>query len=59
MQNFSSIRIPMINGPDYIEFYADELPPDHNDVIDILRAELAPFKVWRACAVTNQSFIIM
>lgn len=45
------IKIPMINGTDSAEFFPDELPGDANDVIDVLRSELAPFRVWRACAV--------
>ena len=42
----------MISGNDQVEFYPDELPVDFNDLIDVLRSELAPFKVWRACAVS-------
>ncbi len=50
--NACAIRIPMISGHETIEFFPDELPADHNDLIDVLRSELAPFKVWRACAVS-------
>lgn len=45
----------MISGQGTVEFYPDELPADHNDLIDVLRAELAPFKVWRSCAVSWQT----
>jgi hypothetical protein len=55
-QSNCSIRIPMISGSDQVEFYPDELPVDFNDLIDVLRSELAPFKVWRACAVSIFTF---
>lgn len=48
------IRIPLISvggSEEHIDIYPDELPEDHNDLIDILKSELAPFHVWRACAV--------
>lgn len=51
----SHIRIPLISvggSEEHIDIYPDELPDDHNDLIDILKSELAPFQVWRACAVS-------
>lgn len=63
-QTFSSIRIPIMDEEgaegDYVEIYPDELPVNeegagdderHLDLINVLRSELAPFRVWRACAV--------
>jgi hypothetical protein len=38
---------------DSIVIFPDELPEDHNDLIDVLRSELAPFRVWRSCAVSS------
>lgn len=49
-----AIRIPILNTKDDFEIFPDELPineGDYDDLIDILRAELAPLKVWRSCAV--------
>ena len=58
-----SIRIPVISSSERqgldeiqedgecIEMFPDEIPLDHNDLIDVLRSELAPFRVWRTCAV--------
>ena len=47
------IQIPIMNAPgEYIKFFPDELPADPYDVIDVLRSELAPLKIWRACAVS-------
>ena len=31
--------------------FPDEVPTDHNDLIDVLRSVLAPLKAWRQCAV--------
>lgn len=45
------IKIPLLNEPLAIAFFPDELPEDHNDLIDVLRSELAPLKSWRTCAV--------
>lgn len=47
-----SIRFPLFHQPEIsIEFFPDELPDDHYDLIDGLRLELAPLKVWKQCAV--------
>lgn len=49
---FKMIQIPIMNAPgEFIKFFPDELPADPFDVIDVLRSELAPLKVWRTCAV--------
>ena len=52
----ASIQIPMVNSDEFVEIFPDELPitggeMDYNDLIDVLRSELAPLKVWRSCAV--------
>ena len=46
-----SIRIPVANSNEFVEIFVDELPIDVNDVLDVLKAELAPLKIWRAVAV--------
>ena len=35
----------------YVCIFPDELPTEHNDLIDVLRSALAPLKAWRQCAV--------
>ncbi|KAJ1439799.1 hypothetical protein B484DRAFT_427567, partial [Ochromonadaceae sp. CCMP2298] len=50
------IRIPILESTsrqekDRVIFYPDELPEDHNELTDVLRAVFAPIKVWRACAL--------
>ena len=41
----------------YVEIFPDELPVEevnageHMEIVSVLRAEYAPFSVWRACAV--------
>lgn len=48
----TSIRFPLFHQPEIsVEFFPDELPEDHYDLIDGLRLELAPLKVWKQCAV--------
>ena len=53
----TAIRIPIQNSEsDYVEIFPDELPSgdlDYNDLIDVLRAEFAPLKIWRSCAVSS------
>jgi hypothetical protein len=47
-----AIRFPLFHAPEIsVEFFPDELPEDHYDLIDGLRLELAPLKVWKQCAV--------
>lgn len=46
-----SIRIPIANSVEFVEIFPDELPDDVNDVLDVLKAELAPLKIWKAVAV--------
>jgi len=51
-RDLKSIQIPIMNVPgEYIKFFPDELPEDPYDVIDVLRSELAPLKIWRTCAI--------
>lgn len=46
-----SIRIPIADSSDFVEVFPDELPADVNDLLDVLKAEFAPLKIWRAAAV--------
>ncbi|TYZ59526.1 hypothetical protein PybrP1_003444, partial [[Pythium] brassicae (nom. inval.)] len=41
-----SLLIPVKNSDQAVEVFADEIPEDVNDIIDILRAEVAPLDVW-------------
>jgi flagellar biosynthesis regulator FlaF len=54
MNSSRSIRIPLAgenNKGLFVEIFPDELPEDVNDVLDVLKAELAPLKIWKAVAV--------
>uniref|UniRef100_M4C6Z0 Uncharacterized protein n=1 Tax=Hyaloperonospora arabidopsidis (strain Emoy2) TaxID=559515 RepID=M4C6Z0_HYAAE len=44
--NQRALLIPVKNSEQAVEVYVDELPDDVNDIIDILRAEVAPLDVW-------------
>lgn len=46
-----SLLIPVKNSDQEVEVFVDELPDDVNDIIDILRAEVAPLDVWLKFAV--------
>lgn len=46
-----SLVIPVKNSDQEVEVFTDELPEDVNDIIDILRAEVAPLDVWLQFAV--------
>ncbi|TMW60601.1 hypothetical protein Poli38472_000643 [Pythium oligandrum] len=46
-----SLLIPVKNSDQAVEVFTDELPDDVNDIIDILRAEVAPLDVWLQFAV--------
>lgn len=46
-----SLLIPVKNSDQAVEVFADEIPEDVNDIIDILRAEVAPLDVWLQFAV--------
>lgn len=46
-----SLLIPVKNSTQEVEVFVDELPDDVNDIIDILRAEVAPLDVWLKFAV--------
>lgn len=51
LEDSGILQIPLgkINGA--ILFFADEIPAECDDLIDALRSELAPFRVWKQCAV--------
>ncbi len=46
-----SIIIPVRGSSNTVEVFNDELPEDPADVIDLLRAELAPLNTWCEFAV--------
>lgn len=46
-----SIVIPVRGSANTVEVFNDELPDDPADVIDLLRAELAPLNTWCEFAV--------
>lgn len=46
-----SIIIPVRGSTNTVEVFNDELPEDPGDVIDLLRAELAPLDTWCEFAV--------
>lgn len=46
-----SLRIPVKNSDQEVEVFTDELPDDVNDIMDILRAELAALDIWLQFAV--------
>ncbi|CAM9129407.1 unnamed protein product, partial [Choristocarpus tenellus] len=45
------IRIPVRGAEQRVEVYTDELPNDYNDVVDVLKAEIAPLDIWLRFAV--------
>ena len=49
--NPRALLIPVKNSEQAVEVFVDELPDDVNDIIDILRAEVAPLDVWLQFAV--------
>lgn len=55
-ENEHSILIPVRESDQWVEVFVDELPEDVNDIIDILRAELAPLSVWLRFAVRCSRF---
>ncbi|DBA03263.1 TPA: hypothetical protein N0F65_011622, partial [Lagenidium giganteum] len=59
VQQQRSLLIPVKNSDQEVEVFTDELPEDVNDIIDILRAEVAPLRVWLQFAVEyyNQGYI--
>eukprot|EP00638_Chattonella_subsalsa_P008943 CAMPEP_0117751552 /NCGR_PEP_ID=MMETSP0947-20121206/11048_1 /TAXON_ID=44440 /ORGANISM="Chattonella subsalsa, Strain CCMP2191" /LENGTH=1322 /DNA_ID=CAMNT_0005569965 /DNA_START=191 /DNA_END=4159 /DNA_ORIENTATION=- len=46
-----SILIPVRGSNEKVEVFCDELPEDVADVIDILKAEIAPLDIWLQFAV--------
>mmetsp|Transcript_24965 Transcript_24965/g.36827 ORF Transcript_24965/g.36827 Transcript_24965/m.36827 type:complete len:1271 (-) Transcript_24965:188-4000(-) len=51
MTSSKSLRIPIANSSECVEIFPDELPHDIDDILDVLRAEFAPLKIWRSVAV--------
>ncbi|KDO20309.1 hypothetical protein SPRG_14444 [Saprolegnia parasitica CBS 223.65] len=46
-----SLLIPVHKSDEIVEMFSDELPEDANDIMEILRAEIAPLEVWLNFAV--------
>lgn len=46
-----SILIPVHGSDESVRVKVSELPKDANDIVDILKAELAPLDVWLQFAV--------
>ncbi|KAF0682722.1 Aste57867_25173 [Aphanomyces stellatus] len=46
-----SLLIPVQKSDEWVEMFTDELPEDSNDIMDILRAEIAPLEVWLNVAI--------
>lgn len=46
-----SLLIPIRNSEESVEVRLDELPEDPSDILDILKAEVAPLEVWLKFAV--------
>lgn len=53
MEFQKSLCIPIAGseGSDFVEVFPDELPTDVNDLLDVLKAEVAPLKIWKEAAV--------
>lgn len=47
------IRIPVRGAQQTVEVYTEELPSDYNDVVDVLKAEIAPLDIWLRFAVSG------
>lgn len=50
------IRIPVRGAQQTVEVYTEELPGDYNDVVDVLKAEIAPLDIWLRFAVSVSYF---
>ena len=42
-----------IGSSEGVEVFIDELPSDVNDLIDVLKAEMAPLEIWLQFAVSK------
>lgn len=45
------ILIPIKDSDELVKVYVDELPEDSGDILNILKAEIAPLDVWIEFAV--------
>ena len=50
-ENARSLFIPVRQSGEMVEVFVDELPDDVNEVLDILKAEIAPLHHWLEFAV--------
>ena len=55
-QDDNCIRIPVRGANQTVEVYTDELPGDYNDVVDVLKAEIAPLDIWLRFSVRKLSW---
>jgi RNA polymerase-associated protein CTR9 len=46
-----SILVSIQNTDEFVEVFVDELPDDVRDLLNLLRAELAPLDIWHRFAV--------
>lgn len=46
-----TIQIPLRDGDEFVEIDAREPPESAGDLLELLRAEAAPLRVWVQCAV--------
>lgn len=52
-----SISIPVRGSSAVVEVYTDDLPGDYNDVVDVLKAEIAPLDIWLRFAVSHGTYV--
>jgi hypothetical protein len=48
-----ALLIPIRNSEESVEVRLEELPEDPSDILDILKAEVAPLEVWLKFAVCH------
>ncbi len=51
MEEEDAIMIPVHSSDEFVRVNISELPKDANDIMDILKAELAPLHIWLRFAV--------
>lgn len=57
MRDDGCIRIPVRHAKQTVEVYTDDLPGDYNDVVDVLKAEIAPLDIWLRFAVSLEQHL--
>lgn len=51
IDGYDSLLIPIRGSDESVEVKLDELPEDPSDILDILKAEVAPLELWLKFAV--------